>query len=413
MVANEEKGLHLFEFLITSFFAMYYLLNSVESRINFVIVLLLAWIYIGYLLVNDYELHEYLKSFAICCFVIAFSVMILTDSRTISQNAGNLEFKQFFSALSQYTFMFLPVVLLSRIIRLASEKQIKYLIYFFVILYAYVAIITFKELIIHPGLIHSWQELDIEVSDNIASYYFVYAIPLIITLLFLIMNGKTVMQKFIIICIIAFLFYFVFLAEYTLAILITAIGLMVALSMNLNDNKVLKIFYLMIIIFILIFMPNILEFLATHIKSHSISLRLMELREFFVSNSAEDTYNLRGRLNLYLESFKAFLHSPIIGNRRLSFDGHALFLTILADVGLVGGIPFFYLLFSSIKKVKFYLGERKSDINPPLMCLIITGFTNPLQKSYPVSLAMWLLIPLIILYFSRNGGIISNERMEN
>ena len=65
MVANEEKGLHLFEFLITSFFAMYYLLNSVESRINFVIVLLLAWIYIGYLLVNDYELHEYLKSFAI------------------------------------------------------------------------------------------------------------------------------------------------------------------------------------------------------------------------------------------------------------------------------------------------------------------------------------------------------------
>jgi O-antigen ligase len=129
----------------------------------------------------------------------------------------------------------------------------------------------------------------------------------------------------------------------------------------------------------------------------------MELYSFFTSGDTSG-YNLNGRFTLYGKSIEAFLNSPIIGNRHLDFDGHATCLTVLADTGIIGGIPFYYLLISMNKRMKALLSENAKNFLPAYFCLLCMGFSNPIHNSLPLAFAVWFIVPLIIDTLIKHEG---------
>ena len=159
----------------------------------------------------------------------------------------------------------------------------------------------------------------------------------------------------------------------------------------------------------------IFRYISSNVKSAQISLRFRELANFFSSGDASG-YNLEGRLTLYWETIKAFFASPLYGNRTLNFDGHATFLTILSDTGILGGIPFYILYFMTKKKIETIIEDTTRLFTIPFLMLVIMGLTNPIHAAYPVGFAIWFIAPLIlsiIIEKNKLQGSDLNGKLEN
>ena len=129
-----------------------------------------------------------------------------------------------------------------------------------------------------------------------------------------------------------------------------------------------------------------------------MSIRLYEIYYFLIGGDTTG-YNMQGRMTLYIDTVKAFLTSPILGNRSLDFDGHATFLTVLSDLGVLGGVPFYYLYFSSRKKVKKIINDRSESFKVIFVMLFLMGLTNPIHTALPLMYVVWFLAPLTIYMY--------------
>ena len=151
------------------------------------------------------------------------------------------------------------------------------------------------------------------------------------------------------------------------------------------------------------FIPTLLEVAIKNIKSTQMTIRLSEIYDFLTGKGAGG-YNLNGRFTLYWRTIKAFFASPVIGNRNLSFDGHATFLTVLSDTGIVGGVPFYTLVYFASKSVNDMLQERKKQFSSVVLMFVLMGVTNPIHASKPLGLATWFIAPLMIETIFNNEG---------
>ena len=147
------------------------------------------------------------------------------------------------------------------------------------------------------------------------------------------------------------------------------------------------------------FLPYIIEFFAVSVTTGGMRTRLLEVAGYFSGESMG--YNLNGRITLYKDTIKAFFDSPIIGNSSLKFDGHATFLTILSDVGLLGAIPFYWMYFSSRKHVNFILENKTQErcFLLTFLAVILTGFVNPIHAALPLPMVAWFFVPLACTIF--------------
>ena len=109
--------------------------------------------------------------------------------------------------------------------------------------------------------------------------------------------------------------------------------------------------------------------------------------------------DLYARLDLYWKSIRAFFHSPILGNRTLGFDPHSTFLSILADLGIMGGIIIYNLFSNSFKFMKSSLNTVYRFYTPLLCQILLMGFTNPIHSSPSIYIMLWFICPLLITLF--------------
>lgn len=380
--------------------SMTFILPSISVNINFILLLGAMFLYLFYVFMKDTKTIRNFVGILIAVFLVAFFYTLLTDTKTISASASYGEIKQFASKFSQYLLMYLPVVFYYRMHATANIKQKKMLLLVISILIMYVVFQTLQELVINPNAVRQWEQFSELEDDNIGNYYFVYAIPVIITTIAVCMAKMTKFNKILATALIVFLFYFLIRAQYTLALLIAIIGVIICIFMSIK-NGVFKAVFLIFAITFSVFIPQLLLFLSNTISSDQIALRLRELYEFFNAGNAQG-YNLNGRLTLYGKTISAFFKSPIWGHRSLDFDGHATYLTILSDTGLLGAIPFYYLVINSKKKIYANLGEFAKKFTPMFTCLLCMGFTNPVHNSKPLSIAVWFIAPLAIdIFFNK------------
>ena len=199
------------------------------------------------------------------------------------------------------------------------------------------------------------------------------------------------------------MFIFLINADYTLALLITLVGVILVGFSNIK-SPVNKFIYVLICLICVTLIPSVLKLMYTYLPAGDISLRVKEIYNF-VSSGDLSGYNLNSRLSLYGATLQAFANSPIVGNRYLDFDGHGTFITVLSDTGIMGAIPMFTLLFAARKYVKNILGEHNKVFTPVFIVFVLMGIVNPIHATDALSFTMWCVAPLTIDYFFNKENV--------
>ncbi len=401
---NKCTKLGWLEFAIIVFFSAHYILPSFDAMLPDIIILVAK---IGYILYVC-GLQPKRTGYILLCFAIfvylGIIYALLTDTATIDTSLANYKLLSIYSKFTQYFDMFFPFILTFRIAECNDSKKKKWLLAIISLMIVYVIYVTIREIEINPNVTRSWSGFSESSKNNIASYYFVYAIPIVISLLVISFNKcKSFLLKIAIILLIVYSFYFLLKAQYTLALLIAVIGVAMGFIKSTKSN-VTKFIVIIATAVLMVFMSDILSFVASKIESRQMAIRFKELADFFTRGDATG-YNLGGRLKLYWKSILAFLASPVWGNRRLDFDGHATFLTILSDTGIIGGIPFYYLYFSMKKQISQAIGDNENLFIVPFIMLVLMGLTNPIHAAYPVGFTVWFVVPLIIMIVNENKKV--------
>lgn len=392
----KKRKIPLLEMAFLMLFSVYYLLPSANNIIHFVIPMFIGAAYIIYVMCRYKKAISKLILFAFLIFFVAIAYTLLTDgglSIVSAESQSAFKFRQFTSKLSQFFYMYLPVVFLLRAIK-SSSAQKKTILVFMAVIIIFVLFQTAQVIAADPDALRHWEDFEELEDENVGNYYFVYSIPIIIVAISVCISKFNIIGKIISLCAIVGLLVFLVFAQYTLALLIAVIGIALQCFCGLKSWYAKGVLTFVLILFAF-FIPDILIFVYSNVPSVQVAVRIREIYDFFTTGSLSG-YNLGGRLTLYWKSIVAFLKSPIIGNRRLSFDGHATYLTVLADTGIIGGIPAYGMLFSVNKTIKKLLGENGKRFFPIFICYLLMGFTNPVHSSLPLSFAMFFIAPLMI-----------------
>lgn len=390
----QNKKMPILELVSIVLFSAYYLLPKFGGQFPFYIALALGILYVGYTALNHPKITKYAL---LCLFLFAWIsalYVFTTKGSSISSDVDHFLIKRFLSKFHQLFFSFFPLLLLVETLQKADQKQRNFLLVSIGILLFYVMILTMREAIINPNIMREWETAD-ELEGNTASYFFVYLVPILIAVaaLFL-LHCRQWGRKAVAIGAIAFLVAFLIAAQYTLALLITIIGIIFVILQS-GTKRVYKVVVVLFLIIFMLFLPNILQFLINRISSEQMRIRLTELYNFFSAGDASG-YNLSGRLGLYFDTFKAFLRSPIWGNYSIGFDGHATMLTVLADIGLLGGVPFYCFYFSGNRLVRHLIQDSDKMFLILFAMLLLMGFTNPIHAAFPLSFTVWFFAPLLL-----------------
>lgn len=400
--------LPFWEILLIIYLFAAYLVPSVSLGSTMLLLLLL--VYCAYIVFIDQEMFTtVVVPLVLICF-LAVAYALLTDASSIAENVSNRELKRFISKLYQYVTIYFPAILFVRINRIATKTQKTVFVGIGISLMVYVIITTWLFLLENPEATRHWDDFDENAELDVANYYFVYAVPIIISAISIFMLKYRGITRYFSLALVIVGLIFLVNAQYTLAILIAIIGVLVQVFRHIKTT-LYKTIFLLVILAVSFFLPQILAYAIRTLPAGHVTVRLQEIHAFLTGQGA-DGYNLNGRLTLYGKTIVAFFQSPLWGNRRLDFDGHATFLTVLSDTGILGGIPFYALLISICRHMKKQLGTHQAQFGVIIIMFCLMGLTNPIHASLPLGLTTWFLAPLsiqlIIKEDPQNGQALEN-----
>lgn len=395
-----RSKLPIWEILLILYLFVAYLLPSFSIGSTMLLLLLLA--YCVYIVFIDPEMFSVVVIPLLLIVFLAAAYALLTDASSIAENVSSRELKRFISKLYQYLSIYFPAILFVRVNRISTDGQKKLFIGVGIALMVYVIITTWLFLLENPDATRHWDDFDENAEQDVANYYFVYAVPIIISAISIFMLKYRGFVRYLSLALVVVGIIFLVNAQYTLAILIAIIGVLIQVFRHLRST-LNKILFLLAIVAMFIFLPQILLYAIRIIPSVQVTIRLREIYAFLTGQGA-DGYNLNSRLTLYGDTLKAFFRSPIIGNRKLDFDGHATFLTVLSDTGIIGGIPFYALLIAICKRVQQYMGSHKQQFSVIIIMFVMMGLTNPIHASLPLGFVAWFLAPLTIQLILQEGS---------
>lgn len=406
---TSAKKLSAIEFLFFVVMIFYYFLPSFSAAVPLTLLVALCTMYTMLQCVLHTKETEYFLWLLMAAGIISFMYYILTDTSTIAVGVSHYIIKRFLSKFEQVFMSFFPLLIFYRIATTASRKQKILLLLLMAGLFLYVVVNTMIELAVNENATRSWGEFDEQTEKNVGTYAYVYVVPVVVSCLpylYASVREKNALYKVLIWGVGIFLFVFLLFAQYTLALLISVFVLILQISRNIK-NSLNKVFLCGALFLLLIASPTILNFFAEKVPSKQMATRLRQIANFFRTGDT-DSQDLGGRLHLYWETMKAFFRSPLLGNRKLDFDGHATLLTIFADIGIFGGACYISLFVLAKKSLGRLLSKRQISIfKPTFIGLILMGLTNPIHAATPLGASVWLLIPLMILVI---GGNKKNER---
>lgn len=370
-------------------------------------ILMMDVLYLAYAFITSARNIVYRKTMVKMLLVIVYIAILyvlLNDASSISRSVSNYILKRFVSKASQYISMFFPLCILYRVNIFATNKQQKILliVVFASLLFSCYSTLTGVQTDLMAARHNSFED---DKDFSMVGYQEVYAysfLTLLFFVLFLI-RGK---QRLVNIFLFLFFFFFLYRVQFALSMVIVAISMAFAVW-KYAKNSFAKIAFLIGIVAVFTVLPALLDVITPLLDTELAQTKASELSGFlrFEYDESSDVW---GRLRLYWLSIKAFLSSPIWGNRTLPFDGHATLLTCFADLGILGGIPVWYLFIKANNIVKRQMGGKAFYFSPFFFMLIVDGLTNPIHSQTPLYLLLWCFIPIMLTRYlptsSKNNG---------
>lgn len=397
-IHERKKGLPKIEFVVILLICMFY--TNFEVQSSFLIQATLAGsAYLTYIVFVDHKVRKY--AFWVLAFSIIYSLLYLylTDTQSIG-DVSNREIKRIFSKFGQLLFMFLPVIMFYRTAVRATVRQIYVAMVVILANSILLANIAIRVASVNAEILHSFDQATLEeLGMNFQAFYYVYAFTfLILTCVACYKYPVNKSLKFLSLALALFSVYFLTTAQFALSIVTTTISLLVLYNTTAHNSS-RKHTVIFVTILLLVLSPFIIQLIISISSSRILNDRLSEIYDAI---TGEDTINKndgQGRLDLYWMSIKAFISSPIIGNRTLPEDGHATFFTVPADIGISGIIIFYYLLKNGFNLVRNVLGDKRIFFIPLMAQILMMGFTNPITSSPNIYIFLFYLCPLATILF--------------
>ncbi|WP_264229501.1 hypothetical protein [Acholeplasma laidlawii] len=231
-------------------------------------------------------------------------------------------------------------------------------------------------------------------SLNIGGYGFVYSMVLLIPFIF----KKFMRKKSIINISILLLFLFMIVkSEYTIAIILTAITLLLSLIINLKKatSKILIILVVFLIIINLEYIIQIgIDYFSTF--SGSVSSRLSFILDILKSRGNNSSFNeLNLRFDLYRISVDTFVKSPFFGrmfDHRMQLSGHSESLDFIAHSGIFGISIFIGITMYIKSKLNCFPNKENSTKVMYFIAILLSTINTFLAPEF---MFMMLLMPII------------------
>lgn len=251
------------------------------------------------------------------------------------------------------------------------------------------------------GLANS-QQIALYYSNNIGGYGFIYFLSFLIPLLYLAyknkLNGKLSMLHIVLVVLSVAT---IIISDYTTALLVSAALLIYAFFFTESKYKFIYTFLILIAVSIVaVFGSQLLELLKnffTNINSRMIVTRIEQLQ--MASQRGESIE----RFQLYKNGLLNFMDRPLWGvpqdSELLRYSNHSEIICYLERFGLIG-IFYPFMLFADYKGVVVSLKSNiyKSFYRAIMIALLIFAAINRVDTAPEISLAVYLIIPLCLIY---------------
>lgn len=384
------RGLPVLEFLFSIFLVLFFIAPTFQGQYR-EIAMLASLGYMVYCANKEPQHKRLIVTYLVLVFSLVMLYLLLTDSTSISQRVSNRAIKIFFAKSSQYILMFVPIFMLYRYMMHATLKQLK-----IILLIAIGASVMFVNTAISVAEhLHTFRS-DVGGQIGFTGFIFIYAYTfLFIACLEMYMLGSVKAYRYVSLAAMFFIFYFLIKAQYALSIVTTFIS---CLYLYGKVSKGGNLFVYITIILIAILLPILIKFFVSVSDSPLLNERLMEIYNGITGEASTADSDMESRLDLYWKSIKAFLSSPILGNRSLDFNPHSTFLAVLADIGILGGIIVYKLFKGAFRFMKSILQEDYIYFMPLICQILLMGFTNPIHSAPSNFIMLWFVCPLLIYY---------------
>lgn len=405
---NRDK-LPLLELIFIICSALFYINFEIQEQYKLIVPFVFLG-YMAYCFFKEPKLCRFLLKLILLTFILATLYMLLTETESINQYATLREFKRFYSKCSQYILIFFPLILFYRVCKHATLKQTILIIGIAILnalYFVYEALIIVEK---NATVLHSMNaEILEEAEVDFVGFSYVYAFTFLIltcVVCFNAVNKKFAKCGFLFLM--CYSLYFLFQAQFALSIATTFVSLLYLfiITTQKGPNQVFVVMGVVTIVFIL---PTILRFIISNSDTELLNERLWEIHNLIMGKGSNDDTDLNARLDLYGKCLTAFFKSPIWGNRTLSFNGHSTFLSVLADLGILGGWVVYTLFKDAFVFMRRMLGDKYIYFKPLICQVILMGLTNPIHSSPSNFIMLWFLCPLMIIIFTKEPKKIKNE----
>lgn len=189
-------------------------------------------------------------------------------------------------------------------------------------------------------------------------------------------------------------------ASYTFALIIAAIGIVMALYAKKQWHYVVM---LLICVLGIAFIDNntigrIIVFFAELFESGSIlNLKLLDMSKYYLTNMYGAS--MEGRILVYTETMDAIKASPFFGALTSGIYGsqHTSWLDLYASYGLFSAIPIALQIMMQKALYKNIYFDRKYVYLGAVAMFWMLGLVNPIHLQIHVGYGMYLLLPVTLL----------------
>lgn len=306
---------------------------------------------------------------------------------------------------------FIPAFWTLYALKYCTQKQKTFFIILFAVLVAFLFIRTSIELerdpwvarILAQGKETSTDEVNAYRLSNVGGFEFSYMMG-IITFVFLYAAFKVEkpLLKIIFVILVLLCFNYILSTMYTTLLLLTFIGIVIMLIINVQD-KGIKIALILLSLFLLLFSGEIFKFLSTVFPQGSLLSK--KFNSLYTALYQEDLTELGDRPKFIIESLNRWIQNPIFGKfDPNAYYSHSFIITILEHTGIVGLLIFGYLFFVMTKKVYDALKNKQLPTNLYIISviyLVLLSFLNPIGYCFEITIAVYFIVPLLTEFFAQ------------
>ena len=232
-----------------------------------------------------------------------------------------------------------------------------------------------------------------------AGFGFVYGFVFVsIALLVAIKNFRGALSgRVILVFAYAVVIYFLLQAQFTTAILLACIGLLLVLGVNQNRMWITVLIGSILLIILFVFYRTILTGISTLSQNLGATFVSHKLKMLL---NAEQTNRLESlaRYDCYKDSIESFIKHPIQGSG--TSGGHSQILDAFSNIGLFA-VPYLMLFVEIFKKMKEYITNIYVIIFE--LAVMVLAFLNPIAGA-PIISITFMLAPTILWCSSPKEG---------